>query len=188
VNNRLTITMLLFFSFYLSFSQKIKEGDLSIDTQSFLEDTESFNPLSPAKAAFYSAVVPGLGQAYNKRYWKIPVVYGALAIPAYYYFRERNKYNRFRKAFKLRKAGKTDEFVNTFTTESLESAQKIILRNRDSSLLIFIGLYALQILEASIDAHLLQFNISDKITFDPKLIQDPSTNKNTVGLSLNFNF
>lgn len=189
MNNRLVIATLLFFSFYASFSQKAKEGDLSVDTKAFLEDTESFNPLSPAKAAFYSAVIPGLGQAYNKRYWKVPVVYGALAIPAYYYFRERNKYNRYRKAFRLRKAGKTDEFVNTFTTtESLESAQKTILRNRDSSLLIFIGLYALQILEASIDAHLLQFNISDKITFDPKLIQDPSTNKNIVGLSLNVKF
>lgn len=188
MNKLFFIITLLFCSVHLCFSQNSNEGDLSIDSKAFLEDTESFNPLSPAKAAFYSAVIPGLGQAYNKRYWKIPVVYGALAIPLYYYSINHSSYKRYRRAFKLRQAGKPDEFLNRIDIQGLENAQQVLRRNRDTSLLLFIGLYALQVLEASIDAHLLQFNISDKITFDPTLMKNSSTNKNVVGLSLNFNF
>lgn len=170
-----------------SFSQD-QEGQLSVDSQAFLEDTDSFNPLSPAKAAFYSAVLPGLGQAYNKSYWKIPIVYGALATSVYYYTINARSYNRYRTAFKQRAAGEEDEFYDIFSDASLESAQTILKRNRDTSLLTFIGLYALQILEASIDAHLLQFNMTDKITFDPRLMRDNVSNDNYVGLSLNLNF
>lgn len=170
-----------------SFSQD-SEGQLSVDSQAFLEDTDSYNPLTPAKAAFYSAVLPGLGQAYNKRYWKIPIVYGALITPLYYYSINAKAYKRYRTAFKERAAGKEDEFYNTFSNQSLENAQQILRRNRDTSLLTFVGLYALQILEASIDAHLLQFNISDKITFDPKLMRDNVSKDNYVGLSLNLKF
>lgn len=181
------ITLLLLFTTQLSFSQE-KEAMLSVDSQSFLEDTDSFNPLSPAKAAFYSTVLPGLGQAYNKRYWKIPIVYGALAIPLYYYSINAKAYNRYRTAFKQRAAGEEDEFYDIFSDASLESAQTILKRNRDTSLLTFVGLYALQILEANIDAHLLQFNITDKITFDPKLMRDNVSKDNYVGLSINLKF
>ncbi|MGY5351219.1 DUF5683 domain-containing protein [Wenyingzhuangia sp. IMCC45533] len=187
MNKQLLIIILLFFSISLSFSQNNDEGSLSVDSQQFLEGEEYFNPLSPSKAAFYSAVVPGLGQAYNKRYWKIPIVYGALATSLYYYTINNNTLKDVRRAFKLRAAGKPDEF-DLFSNQSLENAQKVLKRNRDTSLIVFIGLYALQILEASIDAHLLQFNISDKITFDPKFMQQRANNRNYLGLSLNLNF
>lgn len=181
------LIIISFFVTQFSFSQE-DDGILSADSQAFLEDTDSFNPLSPATAAFYSAVLPGLGQAYNKRYWKIPIVYGALATSAYYYTINAKSYNRFRTAFKQRAAGEEDEFFDVFSDESLESAQTILKRNRDTSFLTFVGLYALQILEASIDAHLLQFNITDKITFDPTLMRDRVSKDNYVGLSLNLNF
>jgi len=161
---------------------------LSMDSQTFLEDTDSFDPLTPAKAAFYSAVLPGLGQAYNKRYWKIPIVYGALASSIYYYDLNGKAYKRYRKAFKLRAAGKEDEFYDVFTDASLERAQTFLKRNRDTSLLTFVGLYVLQILEASIDAHLLQFNITDKITFNPKLMNDGQSINHYTGLAINLKF
>ncbi|MGY6650390.1 DUF5683 domain-containing protein [Wenyingzhuangia sp. IMCC45574] len=198
MNKRFFILILTVLSFQSNFAQdqqkdkkEKQKKELKTeaeDNNSFLEDTDSFNPLSPAKAAFYSAVVPGLGQAYNKRYWKIPIVYGALASSIYYYSINNTSYKRYRRAFKLRKAGKPDEFVGRFSDASLENAQQVLRRNRDTSLLTFVGLYALQILEASIDAHLLQFNISDTITFDPKLMNDQFSNQNYVGLSLNLNF
>ncbi|MDO6737852.1 DUF5683 domain-containing protein [Wenyingzhuangia sp. 2_MG-2023] len=177
-------------SIFSVFSQET-ESQLSasaLDSKNFLEDTDSFNPLSPAKAAFYSAIIPGLGQAYNRRYWKIPIVYGALASSLYYYSTNNTSYKRYRKAFKQRQAGEIDEFYDILSIESLENAQQVLRSNRDTSLLTFVGLYALQILEASIDAHLLQFNVSDKITFDPLLINDQLNNQNYIGLSLNLNF
>ncbi|WP_206208134.1 DUF5683 domain-containing protein [Wenyingzhuangia fucanilytica] len=186
IRNKLIIVIFIFTTQF-SFSQD-QEGQLSVDSQAFLEDTDSYDPLTPAKAAFYSAVLPGLGQAYNKRYWKIPIVYGALITPLYYYSINAKAYNKTRKAFKQRAAGEKDIYFNLYSDQSLENAQQVYRRNRDTSLLTFVGLYALQILEASIDAHLLQFNISDKITFDPKLMRDNVSNDNYLGLSLNLNF
>lgn len=165
-----------------------QEEKLSMDDFSSSANKAVFNPISPSKAAFYSAVIPGLGQAYNKRYWKIPIIYGALATSMYYYSTNNTEFKRYRTAFLQRKSGETDEFANVFSDRGLENAQSILRKNRDSSLLTFAGLYALQILEASIDAHLLQFDVSDDVTFDPKLIQENNTNKQYVGLSFNIKF
>jgi len=65
-----------------------------------------FDPLSPSRASFYSAILPGLGQAYNKKYWKIPIVWGALGTSTYFYIENNNNYNRARDAYKLRLNGK----------------------------------------------------------------------------------
>lgn len=194
--NFFILAILLIFSIQHNFAQeepsenteeKSEEISEQEENDNFLEGNEYFNPLSPAKAAFYSAILPGLGQAYNGRYWKIPIVYGALASSLYYYSINNTAYKRYRNAYKLRAAGLEDEF-SIYSDASLENAQSVTKQNRDTSLLMFIGLYALQILEASIDAHLLQFNISDKVSFDPKLMNDQFTNQNYVGLSLNLNF
>ena len=75
-----------------------------------LSDKKSSNeldPLRPAKAAFFSAVLPGLGQAYNKKYWKIPIVYAAIGGGLYFYFDNNNVYKRYRNAYKRRLAGFT---------------------------------------------------------------------------------
>ena len=58
---------------------------------------DSINPLSPAKAAFYSAILPGLGQAYNKKYWKIPIVYAAIGTGVYFIIDNNKKYNRIQR-------------------------------------------------------------------------------------------
>lgn len=154
---------------------------------------DGYNPLTPARAAFYSAILPGLGQTYNKDYWKVPIVYGALAIPIYYYATNNTTYKRYRRAFKLREAGLKDEFVLENGTElisrsGLISAQKTLKQNRDTSLLTFAALYVLQVLEASVSAHLLQFNVNDQLSFDPKIYQTPYTEQTVVGIALNFNF
>ena len=57
--------------------------------------SNNIDPLTPAKAAFYSAVLPGLGQAYNKKYWKIPLVYGAMGTSLYFYLDSNKKYNQY---------------------------------------------------------------------------------------------
>jgi hypothetical protein len=70
------------------------------------------NPLAPSKAAFYSAVLPGLGQIYNKSYWKAPIVWGAIGGGIYMYTTTNDNYQRFRTAFKRRQAGFTDDEFN----------------------------------------------------------------------------
>ena len=70
---------------------------------------EPYDPLAPSRAAFYSAVLPGLGQAYNKKYWKIPIIYIGMASGVYFYVQNDKDYDRFRNAYKRRLAGFTDD-------------------------------------------------------------------------------
>lgn len=182
----------LFLCFFGALFSAKAQINLPVTSSEILEK-EGYNPLRPARAAFYSAVIPGLGQAYNKDYWKVPVVVGALAIPLYYYTTNKNDYVRYRQAFKLREAGLQDEFTlddgsELISRSGLISAQKILKQNRDTSLVTFAALYILQILEASVSAHLLQFNVNDQLSFDPKLYQIPNSGNPVIGLAMNLNF
>jgi len=178
---------------FSSFSQeKTTVGDLII-SDSLDIVTQDINPLAPSKAAFYSAIVPGLGQAYNKKYWKIPIIYAALGVSTYAYIYNNDNYNRARDAYKLSKAGKPHEFDGsnggvTLSDKTLENIQKSYKEDRDLSLFITIGIYALQVIEASVNAHLLQLNTIDDISFRPALYVDPVTYKPVAGVSLSFNF
>ncbi|WP_223269173.1 MULTISPECIES: DUF5683 domain-containing protein [unclassified Polaribacter] len=152
-----------------------------------------YDPLAPSRAAFYSAIFPGMGQIYNKKYWKAPIVWGALAIPAYYYQTNNNDYIRFRTAYKLRENGLVDEFtvngVEIVSTETLETAQKQLRENRDMSILTGVILYILQIVEASVNAHLLQFNTDDNLSFKPTMITNPIRFESpTIGLKIKYTF
>ena len=153
-----------------------------------------FNPLSPSKAAFYSAILPGLGQIYNKKYWKAPVVWGAMGTSIYFYLDNNKEYDRYRTAFKLREAGLNDEFTNTdgsvlVSRNGLISAQKTLKSNRDLSLLTTLVFYILQIVEASVNAHLLQFNTNDNLSFSPTLISNSNRYEvPKVGLKFKLSF
>jgi|TARA_B110000503_G_C7171845_1_gene424718 hypothetical protein len=157
------------------------------------EDTLKFNqldPLSPSKAAFYSAVFPGLGQAYNKRYWKIPLVYTAIGTSIYSFEFNKKKYWNYRNAYKSRKAGYTnDEFQNLILDdERLLDGAEFHKKNKDLSMVFIIGFYILNILDANIDAHLKQYNVEESLTLNPYI--DPGFNfkSESIGLSLNLNF
>jgi len=153
-----------------------------------------YNPLSPSKAAFYSAIFPGMGQIYNKKYWKAPIVWGVLGGTTYLYLDNNSVYKRYRTAFKQRKAGLQDEFTldngTVLISETgLESAQKQLRENRDLALLFVVLEYVLQIVEASVNAHLLQFNTDNNLSFKPALIPDNMNFANTaVGFTLKYDF
>ena len=178
----------------LTVIQSFSQEELTIKVaDTLISKSYEFNPLSPAKAAFYSAVLPGMGQAYNKKYWKIPIVYGALGTGVYFYVWNNDNYTKYQEAYKLRINGKTDDFDglngNPYLSEdTLISAQERFKSDRDMSLLITIGMYVLQIVEASVNAHLLQHNVDDNLSFRPKLIKNNVTNKSVFVGSINYNF
>lgn len=183
----LVITTLTIIQTYSQEELNIKVAD-TIITESYV-----FKPLSPAKAAFYSAVLPGMGQAYNKKYWKIPIVYGALGTGVYAYVWNNKNYKKYQQAYKLRLNGKGDDFDGLngnpyLSEETLSSAQESYKSDRDLSLLITIGLYVLQIVEASVNAHLLQHNVNNNLSISPKLIQDNITSKSVFVGSINYSF
>lgn len=180
-----------FFSLHI-FSQK-DSTNIKIK-KSVLLQQGVYEPLKPARAAFYSAILPGMGQIYNKKYWKAPIVWGALAIPTYYYITNNSEYKRFRNAYKLRRAGFQDEFTDNFgnetvSLETLERAQEQLSENRDMSLLSGVILYILQIVEASVNAHLIQFNTDDNLSIRPTFVQDPMLfDAPRVGFTLKYTF
>lgn len=127
------------------------------------------DPLSPSKAAFYSAVIPGLGQMYNKSYWKLPIVYGGLATSLYFYFDNNKEYHYARDIYKRRLLGYRDDELSHIDDDRIIRAQRTYQRNRDLSLVITIGIYILNIVDANVEAHLRQFNVDDNLTFEPTL-------------------
>lgn len=125
-------------------------------------------PHSPAKATLYSMVVPGLGQAYNKKYWKIPIIYAGIGIPLYYAIQEHNEYQDFRDAFVNRQAGDSSDIYldpnNFFDNDALLQAIDISRRNRNLLIIISSVVYIMNVIDASIDAHLYHFDVSDDLS------------------------
>jgi len=165
-------------------------------------EKKRINPLAPSKAAFYSAVLPGLGQVYNKRYWKVPIVIGAIGVGIYAYKYNDDLYDRFRTAFKRRKAGFTDdEFYDVngsgivpgspdLSDSALQDGQERYQRDRDLALFITLALYALNIVDANVDAHLKQFNVDDNLGLDikPYLEYNPILGDPNYGVALTIKF
>ena len=185
----------LFYIFIFLFSSTqfvvAQNKKLKIETKETAKG--DINPLSPAKAAFYSAILPGLGQAYNKRYWKIPIVYGAMGAGVYFIIDNNKKYNQYRNEYKKRLANggtidTSDPTYGNLTTESVIRGQKFYQKNRDLSVLITAGLYILNIVDANVDAHLLQFNVNDDLSLKPDLQTNPYTYKQDVGFTLTYQF
>lgn len=199
LNKAVYILLLCLCSVYAGFSQKEKDStSLNLEKTPFRANQtltkQEIDPLRPAKAAFYSAILPGLGQAYNKKYWKVPIVWGAIGAGVYFYVTNDKQFDRYRDAYKRRLAGfKDDEFYGDgpnpiISNDGLVRAQQQFNRNREVSLLITLGLYALNIIDANVDAHLLQFNVDENLSLGPHYQYNRMENSSDLGLTLNFKF
>ncbi|UJH92111.1 DUF5683 domain-containing protein [Antarcticibacterium sp. 1MA-6-2] len=132
-------------------------------------DYKEYDPLAPARAAFYSAVLPGLGQAYNGKYWKIPIAYAGLGVGVYFYLSNDEQYDCTALFTKEDWLGfRDDEFIvngqERVTTDGLIRAQRFYQQNKEISILVIVGIYALNIIDANVDAHLQQFNVSEDLS------------------------
>ncbi|AWK03825.1 hypothetical protein HYN56_06130 [Flavobacterium crocinum] len=152
--------------------------------------SETIDPLRPSKAAFYSAILPGLGQVYNKKYWKVPLVYGAIGTSTYLYIDNQKKYHLYRDEYKNRLEGlpSKNPSLAELDENRLLRIQKGYQRNRDLSSLFMVGFYILNIIDANIDAALSQFNVDENLAFKPAVIKNDITLKNDFGLALNYSF
>lgn len=174
---------LLFFS-YISFGQEIPLDSLS------RKERIKIDPLTPSKAAFYSTVVPGLGQIYTRKYWKLPLIYGGLGVAGYYYFYQTGEMNKFRTAYKQRIRGDySDEYTTKILlNEQLIKGMEFHKEYRDLAVLWFVGLYVLNIIDANVGAHLLQFNVDDSLSFKPYIQPDLMGDNPNVGLAFQIKF
>tara|TARA_B100000768_G_scaffold38818_1_gene37650 strand:+ start:2709 stop:3275 length:567 start_codon:yes stop_codon:yes gene_type:complete len=164
---------------------------INLVVEDTISNKQAYDPLAPARAAFYSAVLPGLGQADNGKYWKIPLIYAGIGTGVYFYIKNNTDYNRFRDAYKRRLAGYTDdEFYGSGSTPLISNnrlidAQKSTQRNKNVSIIVSLGFYLLNIIDANVDAHLKQYDISDDLSITPKL-NTTNITQPSYGLSLRY--
>jgi hypothetical protein len=211
----------LFAIFFLSalhsavFSQKRDTAFISKDSIKYKpakidstakKDTLAKKKHDPTKATLYSAIFPGLGQAYNKKYWKLPLVYAAVGIPAYTFFYNKSWYNKYRYALAVFVNGEysntaavskidpqINEYINSALNLGYDSSYIVsgIIQARDQSrkyedysLLYFLLFYALQIVDATVDAHLKDFNVNSDLSF--RIRPGAAAGPGGTGLSLVF--
>ncbi|MBZ9778781.1 DUF5683 domain-containing protein [Psychroflexus sp. CAK8W] len=167
----------------------------SLEIKSVMTSTEDafkldlYDPLAPARSAFYSAILPGLGQAYNGSYWKIPLVYAGIGTSLYLVIQNDTEYNRYRDAYKRRLAGFTDdEFQNILENEGLINAQKQFRQNKEFAILATVAFYLFNIVDANVDAHLRQFDVSKDLSLKPNFEPNYLSGNIDYGLTLNFKF
>ncbi len=138
---------------------------------------------SPKKAAILSTVCPGLGQIYNKKYWKLPIIYVGFGALAYSINYNQVKYKKYLNDLK-------DSYNNTYTglyqPDQLNTLQHYYHRYRDLSVIGAAALYLLNIVDANVDAHLFTFDVSEDLSFHlrPALINTAYVNQYSAGLSL----
>ena len=124
-------------------------------------------PHSPRKATIMSAALPGLGQVYNGKWWKVPIIYGGYAGLTYMAVSNHNQMVRFREAYLIRtddNPDTVDEYVGTYSDANLRDLKVTRQRNRDLSFIIMGILYVLNIIDANVDGHLKDFDVSEDLS------------------------
>lgn len=153
------------------------------------------NPL-PARATIYSALVPGLGQAYNGDYWHIPLYYAGFMISGYCWAFNQKQYKRYKQMYIDANAG---NYTGSLTTDDMIWYRDQYRRNRDYSIVSTILIYVLNIVDANVFAHFNNFDIDDNISFSvhpapvqyitPSALQGAySYDTHKIGVQMNITF
>ncbi|TRX72205.1 DUF5683 domain-containing protein [Carboxylicivirga sp. M1479] len=186
----------------------VSQGDTAILKGVVVDTPVVEKKHSPHKASFYAAILPGMGQAYNKKYWKIPILYAGIGGVAYGIHFNTKYYNKYKAAYRdfvIRDPGNKSylEFIppnlseeqiygeyEQWFEEALNSKKQYYRRYRDLSYIGMIGLYVLQIVDASVDAHFNNFDISDDLSMQvqPSMMPPVPGDFAGVGLQLKFKF
>lgn len=179
---RFIVYILLFLAPLLAASQGFPGGGGFGSPTSASSDTTKTNFFTifkgnPGRAALYSLVLPGAGQFYNGRWWKVPLVYGMEGFAVWYYFDNRKLYNRWNRCYLS--FIEADARANCGSISQRNDAYE--LRNRARSLkerafLFMIGAHLFQTLEAFIDRHLIDFDVDENLS----LQQDPFYSPNSL--------
>lgn len=137
----------------------------------------------PAKAGIYSAIIPGGGQVYTKKYWKVPIIYAGLITSGYFLQDNSIEYKKYKAAAIL--SDQTTENQLGYTYPQLITLTDHYRRNREVAMLFLIGTYILNIVDASVSAHLFDYDISDDLSLYIQPVY--LSHAKTTGISLHFN-
>lgn len=184
LSHNIIIIFLSCFLLFVPFKDlKAQQKADSADTTTIQEEH------SVTKATVFSAVLPGLGQAYNKKYWKIPIIYAAFGTLIYIAYNQNKDFKLYKNAYKNRLDGVYGKFANQ-SDSWLEKNMEITRRNRDLMFILTGVVYLLNIVDATVDAYLFDFNVSDDLSLNirPDIQPMVYNNYTALGLNLTFNF
>jgi len=191
MNNILKIIFLTFVFWFIALTTIAQEQDTIVVKK---ETPASLSKHSPKKATLYSAVLPGLGQAYNKKYWKIPIVYAGFAGCSYLIISNNTEYRKFIAAYEYIDGGSVGDPPNDYairypSTDQLINGQYQYRRALEQAVILTVAWYGLNIIDATVDAHFFDFDISEDLTLDwrPAIIPT-SLGTNFSGLTLTLKF
>ena len=145
---------------------------------------------SPRRATIYSAVLPGLGQAYNHKYWKIPIIYGGFTALTYSYMFNDGKYSDYLHEYTKRMNKDSANFnpaMKDYKNENILELKNSYQKSRELTVIGFVVLYALNIIDATVDGHLYAFDISDNLSMNINPYLAPNYNYSLNG-GLSFTF
>jgi hypothetical protein len=160
-----------------------------------LKNSNTLQHHIPQRATRRSALIPGWGQAYNKQYWKIPLVYGVLAIPASTYVYNNDMYEKTKFAYEAKfkaaqgdnsDVSKIDPKLQNLSLGSLQSYRNIFRRDRDYSIMWMILAWGLNVVDATVSGHLKEFDINNNLSLKMTPFIQPQ--QQLTGLSLQFHF
>ncbi|MDG1277283.1 MAG: DUF5683 domain-containing protein [Algoriphagus sp.] len=145
-------------------------------------------PKNPRKATMLSAILPGAGQVYNEKAWKVPIIYAGLITDIYFIGYNNTRYQVFKEALIASDNGEPTDFPN-LNRDGLVRNVDYWRGNRDLCYILLGAIYALNLIDANVDAHLSGFDISDDLALkiDPKF-ESFSANNNSVGFSIKLKF
>jgi len=179
-----TVILFLFFVFAVFAQANAQQKDsLAAQPNDTAKKVHKVHPYpNPAKAMLYSAIIPGAGQFYNKRYWKIPIIYAALGTCAYFIVWNNNQYLTYYNALNIRNNGGQDQFYNIYPKSYLVDAQQYYQHYFWLSVIGAGLVYILNVVDANVDAQLHNFDVSDKLSINlaPQLYNNPMNGKYSI--------
>ena len=150
-------------------------------------DSPSLLPKDPKKATMLSALLPGAGQVYNGKTWKVPILYAGILTDIYFIQYNHKRYERFRDALFALDKGEPNQFPS-LNRAALVRNVDYWRQNRDLTLLLMLGIYALNLVDANVDAHLSGFDISEDLTLKIAPQIGTLSASSTTGLSFTLQF
>ena len=173
----LTIVILLCMSLF-AYSQEIKTQD---ESHVKAQDSVQVSKHSPTAAILWS-IIPGGGQIYNKKYWKVPIVYGLLEASGYFLVKYANDMMLYRREFINRRDGNTELLLPGLAEipdENILALKQTSQRNMEIAIAATAIVYILNFVDAMVDAHLFYFDVSDDLSLYASPMVRPSPMKNT---------
>ena len=202
----MTLNKNILFVLLILISGNLFAQELNVDSTKITEVPVNAEKIhSPKRATIYSAILPGLGQAYNKKYWKIPIIYAGFGTIGYFIGWNNGYYKTYKMAYSdlTDDDPATDSYMDLEVTQyydlenptdynnfksGLSKQQDYYRRNRDLLIISIVGFYGLNLIDASVDAHLFEFDISEDLSMNWQPSVHSFEKQLVYGVSCNFNF